>query len=112
MLEIGADHPGDIESITKWLIPNMVVVTRIPEVPVHVEYFKDSNALMEEKAFLLKALPEDGIAILNSDDVNILSLGKYVRGTVMHYGMDNPARQVWANVRRRLFSRCTIQNIV
>ncbi|MEI7513204.1 MAG: UDP-N-acetylmuramoyl-tripeptide--D-alanyl-D-alanine ligase [bacterium] len=91
ILEIGADHPGDIESITKWLIPDVVVITRIPGVPVHVEYFKDSNALMEEKAFLLKALREDGAAILNADDENILALGKYVKGTVIHYGMKNPA---------------------
>jgi UDP-N-acetylmuramoyl-tripeptide--D-alanyl-D-alanine ligase len=90
VLEIGADHPGDIESITKWLVPNIVVVTRIPGVPVHVEYFKDSNALMEEKAFLLKALPADGTAILNADDENILALGKYVKGNVIHYGMENP----------------------
>jgi UDP-N-acetylmuramoyl-tripeptide--D-alanyl-D-alanine ligase len=91
VLEIGADHPGDIESITKWLIPDIVVVTRIPGVPVHVEYFKDSNALMEEKAFLLKALREDGTAILNADDENILALGKYVNGNVIHYAMEKPA---------------------
>lgn len=91
VLEIGADHPGDIEAITKWLTPDIVVVTRIPGVPVHIEYFKDSNALMEEKAFLLKALREDGTAILNSDDENILALGKYVKGNVIHYGVENPA---------------------
>ena len=91
VLEIGADHPGDIESITKWLTPDVVVITRIPGVPVHVEYFKDGNALMEEKAFLLKALQEDGIAVLNADDENILALGKYVKGNVVHYGMENPS---------------------
>lgn len=92
VLEIGADHPHDIEDITKWLIPNIVVMTRIPEVPVHVEYFKDADALMEEKAFLLKALPDHGIAILNADDKNILALEKYVKGTVIHYGIENNAR--------------------
>ena len=92
VLEIGADHPGDIESITKWIIPDIAVVTRIPEVPVHVEYFKDADAMLEEKAFLLKALKEDGVAILNADDEKVLSLGKYVKGNVIHYGMKNPAK--------------------
>ena len=92
VLEIGADHPGDIESITKWIIPDIAVVTRIPEVPVHVEYFKDAEAMLEEKAFLLKALREDGVAILNADDERVLSLGKYVKGSVIHYGMKNPAK--------------------
>ena len=92
VLEIGADHPGDIESITKWIIPDIAVVTRIPEVPVHVEYFKDGEAMLEEKAFLLKALCEDGVAILNADDERVLSLGKYVKGSVIHYGMKNPAK--------------------
>jgi UDP-N-acetylmuramoyl-tripeptide--D-alanyl-D-alanine ligase len=46
---------------------------------------------MEEKAFLLKALREDGTAILNADDENILALGKYVKGNVIHYSVENPA---------------------
>lgn len=92
VLEIGADHPGDIESITKWLIPDIAVITRIPDVPVHVEYFKDSEDVLEEKAWLLKALRPDGVAILNADDERVLSLGKYVKGEVVHYGMENPAK--------------------
>ena len=91
VLEIGADHPGDIKSITKWVIPDIAVVTRIPNVPVHVEYFKDAEALLEEKAELLKAMKPDGVAVINSDDENVLSLGKHVKGSVIHYGMENPA---------------------
>ena len=92
VLEVGADRPHDIESIVKWVIPDIAVVTRIPEVPVHVEYFKDSETLLEEKAFLLKALRPDGVAILNADDERVLSLGKYVKGTVVHYGIEKPAK--------------------
>jgi len=91
VLEIGADHPGDIKSITKWVIPDIAVVTRIPNVPVHVEYFKDAEALLEEKSELLKAMKPDGVAVINSDDENVLSLGKHVKGSVIHYGMKNPA---------------------
>ncbi|MEI6480037.1 MAG: Mur ligase family protein [bacterium] len=91
VLEIGADHPGDIKSITKWVIPDIAVVTRIPNVPVHVEYFKDAEALLEEKAELLKAMKPDGVAVINSDDENVLSLGKHVKGSVIHYGMENSA---------------------
>ena len=65
VLEIGADHPGDIKSITKWVIPDIAVVTRIPNVPVHVEYFKDAEALLEEKSELLKAMKPDGVAAVS-----------------------------------------------
>src|SRR5690606_26085163 len=34
VLEVGADRPGDIKSIAKWLKPDVVVITRISEVPV------------------------------------------------------------------------------
>ena len=48
VLEIGADHPGDIESISKWLVSDIVVITKIGEVPVHVEFFSSPEAPIKE----------------------------------------------------------------
>ena len=73
VLEIGADHPGDIKSIAKWLRPNVVVLTRFPDVPVHVEFFASPEAVIEEKRHMRKALLPDGLLVVNADDERTLA---------------------------------------
>ncbi len=67
VLEVGADHPGDIESVSKWLAPDIVVLTRMSEIPVHLEYFTDAEAVLREKMFLAHALKSDGTLVINAD---------------------------------------------
>lgn len=67
VLEIGADHPGDIERITSWLKPHITVITHIPSVPVHVEFFLGPEHLVREKQYLARALSYDGTLILDAD---------------------------------------------
>ena len=43
VLEVGADRPGDIKKISEWLKPDVVVVTKFSQVPVHIEYFKSKE---------------------------------------------------------------------
>ncbi len=74
ILEVGADRPGDIKNIAKWLVPDIVVVTRFADVPVHVEYFKSPDAVFAEKAELVKALREDGTLVLSKDDEKVAKL--------------------------------------
>lgn len=68
VLEIGADRPGDIKSITSWIKPDIAVVTQFGKVPVHVEFFKDRDAVVEEKGYLVSALKKSGVYIWNADD--------------------------------------------
>ena len=39
ILEVGADRPGDIKTLTKWVRPDIAVITGIPDIPSHVEFF-------------------------------------------------------------------------
>ena len=73
VLEVGADHPGDIKRITNWLKPDIVVITQLSEVPVHVEFFESPDELFKEKGNLVKALKSGGTLILNADDKNVLN---------------------------------------
>jgi len=68
VLEVGADHPGDIKDLAWWLKPEIVVITAIPEIPVHVESFKDQQEVVKEKASLAHALAKGGTLILGGDD--------------------------------------------
>lgn len=68
VLEVGADRPGDIRSLVGWLRSDVVVITRLPEVPVHVEFFDSPEAVIEEKAALIDTLRQGGVLLLYADD--------------------------------------------
>ncbi len=71
VLEVGVDRPGDMGALTSWLTPDIVVLTRLPDVPVHVEFFSSPEEVIEEKMQLVHALKEDGVLIYNNDDEKI-----------------------------------------
>lgn len=71
VLEMGIDRPGDMERLTRWIKPDIVVLTRLPSVPVHVEYFDTPEAVITEKMKLVSALKTDGTFIYNHDDMLI-----------------------------------------
>ncbi|HEC33006.1 MAG TPA: UDP-N-acetylmuramoyl-tripeptide--D-alanyl-D-alanine ligase [Candidatus Kaiserbacteria bacterium] len=91
VLEVGADRPGDIESIAKWLKPDVVVLTALPDVPVHIEYFDSLEEIIKEKEYLLGALKEDGILILNNDDEKVRAFKQKYKRTTVTFGFNDGA---------------------
>lgn len=87
VLEIGADRPGDIKKIASWLKPDVVVVTKFADIPVHIEYFKSKAEVIAEKGHLVEALKHDGILILNSDDADVFAFKNKFANKVLTYGM-------------------------
>ncbi len=86
VLEVGADRPGDISSVAKWLPASVVVMTRLPDVPVHVEFFDSPADVIREKASLLTALIPDGVFIANADDPQVMGLRDSAPGQSVTYG--------------------------
>jgi UDP-N-acetylmuramyl pentapeptide synthase len=86
VLEVGADHPGDIESVTRWLHPDIVVLTRMSETPVHVEFFASPADVLAEKMFLAKALKPGGTLIVNADDSLFMNAVKDIDANKVLYG--------------------------
>lgn len=79
ILEIGVDRPGDMAKLTRWIRPDIVVLTRFPDVPVHVEFFDSPEAVAREKRQLAEALKEDGILVFNNDDEAIVAVKDALR---------------------------------
>jgi len=87
VLEVGADHPGDLSELTQWLTPDMVVVTRFPKVAPHVEYYHSPQALIEEESAPAYALKQEGVLILNDDDESVTALKEKTRaGKILTFG--------------------------
>ena len=78
ILEVGADKPGDLARILAIAQPDIVVITRLPEIPVHVEAYASPHGVREEEFSPVHALKEGGIAVLNLDDEYVAEFAKSV----------------------------------
>lgn len=86
VVEMGAGKPGDIRILTSWIKPDIGILTRFPDVPVHVEYFKNSNEIIEEKLHLAYAIKENGVLILNHDDEKVIAVKNRIKRRSVSYG--------------------------
>jgi UDP-N-acetylmuramoyl-tripeptide--D-alanyl-D-alanine ligase len=87
VLEVGAGKPGDIKSVAPWICPDISIITHFPDKPVHVEFFKDANHIIEEKSALALYTKKDGIVFLNHDDEKVYALHKKVKSRVVSFGV-------------------------
>lgn len=101
IVEMGADRPGDIGYLTKFVKPRVGVITAIGEVPVHVEFFDSPQQLALEKKKLIDSLKSDGIAILNYDDEMVRAMGENSKAKVLTYGFGKAADVRAANYEAR-----------
>ena len=53
VLEYAVDHPGDMDELLAVAKPDVAVLTAIPDMPVHAEFFPSAEALAEEKGKIL-----------------------------------------------------------
>jgi UDP-N-acetylmuramoyl-tripeptide--D-alanyl-D-alanine ligase len=98
VLEVGADHPHDIESVSKWLQSDIVVMNKVGDIPVHVEFFASADEVLKEKSFLIKTLKPNGTLVLFSDDKKVSNLAQGVKQTVMTFGINEMATVTASNV--------------
>jgi UDP-N-acetylmuramoyl-tripeptide--D-alanyl-D-alanine ligase len=66
VIEMGMNHPGEIAPLARMAAPEIGVISSIG--PAHIEFFANQEAIAQEKAELIAALPPEGLAVLNSDD--------------------------------------------
>lgn len=68
VLEVGADRPGDLARILRIADPDAVIVTRLPEVPVHVEAYASPQAVRDEEFAPAYALTPGEALVISADD--------------------------------------------
>ena len=67
VFEIGMNHAGEIEPLTKMVAPHAACVTTVG--PVHIENFEDGEAgVARAKGEIFAGLVPGGVAVLNADD--------------------------------------------
>jgi UDP-N-acetylmuramoyl-tripeptide--D-alanyl-D-alanine ligase len=88
ILELGADHPGDIKYLTGFLPIKVAVVTAVAA--VHLEFFETVDHVAKEKSNLVKALPKSGYAVLNMDDHLVYAMKEKTNAQILTYGLAAP----------------------
>ena len=89
VLEMGTDHPGDLAYLTCIAPPKISVLTAIGA--EHTEYFGSIEAVAKEESQVLRALGEDGVAVLNADDALVMSYASQLSCRVLTFGFAEDA---------------------
>ncbi|MEZ4591000.1 MAG: UDP-N-acetylmuramoyl-tripeptide--D-alanyl-D-alanine ligase [Chloroflexota bacterium] len=94
VLEMGMYTTGEIATLCDMTSPKVGVVTLVGA--VHLERAGSMENIVKAKQELVEALPEDGTAILNKDDANVMSMANHTQARIFTYGLSNTA-DLWAN---------------
>ena len=81
VFEVGMNHKGELAPLCHTLGPNAAIVTAIG--PVHIEFFPSVEAIADEKAELLRALPAYGYAVLDASSPYFAQLAGATRARVV-----------------------------
>ncbi|MFC4906920.1 UDP-N-acetylmuramoyl-tripeptide--D-alanyl-D-alanine ligase [Actinomadura gamaensis] len=84
VLEMGARHIGHIAHLTALVPPRIGLVLNIGT--AHVGEFGGREAIATAKGELLEALPSDGLAVLNADDVLVAAMGTRTKAPLVMFG--------------------------
>ena len=81
--------PGGLDLPLKLMKPNVGVVTAIGS--DHHSAFGNLDAIAAEKFKVIRSLPHDGIAVLNSDDPYVIAMGAQFKGKTVTFGTSENA---------------------
>jgi UDP-N-acetylmuramoyl-tripeptide--D-alanyl-D-alanine ligase len=91
VVEMGAYGAGEIAELCRFVRPSIGVLTAIG--PAHVERFGSLDAIRRGKYEIVENLPDDGVAVMNTDDPEVRSLAdRTERVRVVRYGLDPGGR--------------------
>lgn len=87
VLETAIDKPRDMRYLLSIIKPNSAIFTSITM--IYPENFENLDQIAKEYKKLIKALPDNGLAVLNADDERILKLRDFAGCKVITYGIEN-----------------------
>ncbi|MFH0892756.1 MAG: Mur ligase family protein [Candidatus Falkowbacteria bacterium] len=86
VLEMGIDHPGDMDYLLNIAAPKVGILTMIGT--VHAENFGSRNKLIQEKAKLIRNIPASGWSIINYDNEDCRRIAAESRARVITFGLE------------------------
>lgn len=96
VLEMGADHPGDLAYLMSIAPPDVGVVTAVSA--AHTEFFSSVEGVLAEKKVMITTLAENHFAIINGDDENLKSIVGEVSARLTTLGFSGDAHVQAQNI--------------
>ena len=96
LCELGTNHPGEIAALARVARPTIGAVTVVGH--VHLEGLRSIEGVAEEKAALVDAIPADGLAVLNVDDLRVAAMARRCKGRVVTVALNAKADLVAEDV--------------
>jgi UDP-N-acetylmuramoyl-tripeptide--D-alanyl-D-alanine ligase len=84
--ELGIDRPGEMAYHLEIARPRIGIMTGISAVHTDKEHMGSIETLISEKRKLLEALPDEGFALMNGDDVNVRGMAPFVKAKILTFG--------------------------
>ena len=111
VIEMGANHLGEINYLSKLTRPNIAVITQCA--PAHLEGFGSVDGVARAKAEIFTGLTNNGIAIINADDNYAQFWQEQTRGLQqLSFGFTNQADVTATDVRMEPATGCNQFRIV
>lgn len=98
ILELGVSRAGDMRYLLSIVKPKIAVVTDITQ--RYLESFSGMSCLVGEYKCLVKCVPEDGLVILNADNLRIKELEKMAKASTETFGEGKNASWMLADMQR------------
>ncbi len=99
VVEMGANHFGEISRLTRVANPDIAVITTIGQ--AHMEFFKSKEGVRKAKLEIIEGLKPDGYLVLNGDDPLLWELKDKLRVNVIYCGIHNEKCDIFAQVIER-----------
>jgi len=96
VLEMGANHPGEIAYLAGICRPDIGVITNVG--PAHLEGFGSLDGVASAKGELLDHMAIDGVAVLNAEDERVASMAGRAPGKILFYGTSKKAQIRASNI--------------
>ena len=106
VLEMGVEFPGEMDFYLWLAKPKIGVVTNI--YPTHTQFLGSIQGVAKEKIKLIKALPRDGFAVLNSENPIVKEAGKETKAKVIWYGKGGSIRAENPVIMHKLKNKYTL----
>lgn len=94
VLELGMSEPGQIVTLSKMVKPSLAVVTTIGV--AHIEYMKTQENIRKEKLSIVEGMSDDGVLLLNGDDLMLAQMRDKMPGNTLFYGCED-----WCDYKAR-----------
>ena len=89
ILEMAADHPGDLDYLVKLAPPKVGIITAIG--PAHLEFFNTVENVAAEKKKIITTLNSRDFAVLNNDNPLTVELKNKTKAQVITVGLNSEA---------------------